>query len=146
MNDVELGGGSFCLVRLEVADQVPFERQVGQILPLLLRFLQFVLAEVELAVLSRRANGVSAKRLRDSDETNMRGIASGPVSGARDVFANVCQPGTNRGGVEHYFGSCATSAFAVAALGPSGESFKYVLNSAPASASLPSFTSAMPSW
>src|SRR5215471_4651716 len=146
MNHVELGDGFFCLVRLEVSDQVPFERQVGQILPLLLRFLQFVLAEVDLAVLGRRAYGVGAESLRDSDETDMRRIASGPVGGARDVFANVRQPGTNRGGVEHYFGSCATRAFAVAALGPSGESFKYVLNSAPASASLPSFTSAMPSW
>src|SRR5262252_11018469 len=146
MNHVELGGGFFCLVRLEMADQVPFERQIGQILPLLLRFLQFVLAEVDLAVLSRRAHGVGAKRLRDSDEMDMRGIASGPVGGARDAFADVRQPGTNRGGVEHYFGSCAMRAFAVAAFGPSGASFRYVLNSAPASASLPSFTSAIPSW
>ena len=80
-------------------------------------------------------SGPSAKRAKEIPA----------YQGARDAIANVRQPGTNRGGVEHYFGSCATRAFAVAALGPSGASFKYVLNSLPASWSLPSLTSAMPS-
>src|SRR5580765_8395705 len=107
-----------------MSDQVPFEREVGQVLPLLLRFLQLVLAEVDLAVECRRTDGICTERLRDRDEADSGGVASGPGGGARDAFANVRQPGTNRGGVEHYFGSCATRALAVAALGPSGESFK----------------------
>src|SRR5215510_7885812 len=145
MNDVELGGCPLCLVRLKMADQVPSERKIREVLPLLLRFLELVLTKVDLAVHGRSTHGIGTKCLRDGDEADVRGVASGPGGGARDAIANVRQPGTNRGGVEHYFGSCATRAFAVAALGPSGESFKYVLNSAPASASLPSFTSAMPS-
>src|SRR5215831_18036612 len=146
MNDVKPGRGLSCLVRLKMPDEVPPDWQVGQVKPFLLRFLQLVLAEVDLAVLSRSADSVGAKRLGDGDEPDVRGIAPGPVGGARDAFANVRQPGTNRGGVEHYFGSCAMRAFAVAAFGPSGASLRYVLNSAPASASLPSFTSAIPSW
>ena len=40
------------------------------------------------------------------------------------------RPPAGRGGQRrHYFGSCATSALAVAAFGPSGASFRYVLNS-----------------
>ena len=107
-----------------MSDQVPFEWKVGQVLPLLLRFLQLVLAEVNLAFECRRPDGVRTKRLRDGDETASGWVASGPGGGAHDAFANVHQPGTNRGGAEHYFGSCATRALAVAALGPSGESFK----------------------
>ena len=129
-----------------MSDEVPSERKVGQILTFLLSFLQLVLAEVDLSIGGDRANGVGRERFRDGDEADLRRVASGPGGGARDAIANVRQPGTNRGGVEHYFGSCATRAFAVAALGPSGASFKYVLNSVPASGSLPSFTSAMPSW
>jgi hypothetical protein len=124
VNHVEFGGGLFCLVCLKMSDQVPFERKVGQVLPLLLSFLQLVLAEVDLSLVCRRTHGVRTKCLRDGDETDSRGVASGPGGGARDAFANVRQPGTNRGGVEHYLGSCATRALAVAALAPSGESFK----------------------
>src|SRR5580765_9041793 len=107
-----------------MSDQVPFEWKIGQVLPFLLRFLQLVLAEVDLPLVCRSTYGLCTKRLRDGDETDSGGIASGPGGGARDAFANVRQPGTNRGGVEHYFGSCATRALAVAALVPSGESFK----------------------
>src|SRR5215471_16346618 len=115
MNDVKPGRGLFCLVRLKVPDEMPPDWKIGQIVPFLLRFLQLVLAEVDLAVLSRRADGLGAKRFRDGYEPDVRGIASGPGGGARDAFADVRQPGTNRGGVEHYFGSCAMRAFAVAA-------------------------------
>src|SRR5690349_9314766 len=117
MNHVEVGRGFSCLVRLKMPDQVPPELQVDQILPLLLRFLKLVFAEVDLTVESCRTDGVSAEGLRNSDEANERRVASGPVGGARDAFANVRQPGTNRGGIEHYFGSWATRAFAVAAFG-----------------------------
>ena len=48
----------------------------------------------------------------------------GPAGGARDAIANAAQPGAERAGIEHYFLSCATSDFAVAAFGPSGESFR----------------------
>src|SRR5262249_39039418 len=133
VNDVKLGRGLPGLVRLQMSDEVPSERQVRQILTFLLSFLELVFAEVDLAIPGDRANGVRSVRFRDGDEVDLRKVASGPGGGARDTIANVCQPGTNRGGVEHYFGSCATRAFAVAAFGPSGESFKYVLNSVPAS-------------
>ena len=71
-----------------------------------------------------RAHGVRAEGFRNREERDAGGVASGPAGGARDAIANVRQPGSKRGGVEHYFGSCATRALAVAALAPSGESFK----------------------
>ena len=68
-----------------------------------------------------------------------------PAGGARDAFANAGEPGLQRDGIDHYFGSCESIAVAVAAFGPVGDSFRYALNSVAAPARLPSFTSAMPS-
>src|SRR5437762_14392104 len=49
-------------------------------------------------------------------------LAPGPAGGPSDAFADLSQPGPNRGGINHYFFSWATSALACAAFGPSGAS------------------------
>jgi hypothetical protein len=43
------------------------------------------------------------ERFGNGDEADGRGIAPRPAGSARDAFANVCQPGSQRGGIEHYF-------------------------------------------
>src|SRR5438874_5419931 len=124
---------------------MPHDLQIARIGALGLRFLYFVFAEIDLAGRRGGAHGVSAEGLRNRDKSDVGRIAAGPGSGARDAIANVRQPGADHGGVVHYFGSWATRAFAVAEFGPSGAILRYALNSSPASLSLPSLTSAMPS-
>ena len=126
-------------------DEMPDDLQVTRFGTFGLRFLDFVFAEVNVTRGGGRADRVSRKCLRNGDQSDVGRVASGPGGGARDAIANVRQPGAKHGGVEHYFGSCAMRAFAVAALVPSGAIFRYALNSSPASFNLPSFTSAMPS-
>ena len=109
------------------------------------RFLHFVLAEIDLTGGGGGADVLGGKGLRDGDEADGGGVAPGPAGRPRDASANVRQPGPERGGVDHYFLSCATIAFAVAAFGPVGASFRYVSNSVAAPGGLLSFTSAMPS-
>jgi len=108
--------------------------------------LNLVLAEVDLSLAGGDADVVGVEGLGDGDEPDGGGIAAGPTGGARDTSAHISQPGTEGGRVDHYFFSCATSAFACAAFGPVGESLRYDSNSVTAPARLPSFTSAMPSW
>ena len=96
-------------------------------------FLDLVLAEVDLPGVGGGANVVGVEGLGNGDEADGGGVAPGPAGGARDAIANAVQPGAERGGIEHYFFSCATSPFAVAAFGPSGASFRYVSNSVAAS-------------
>src|SRR5471032_2560374 len=145
MDDVELSRSLFGFIRLQVSDQMPDDGQVARRGALELGFLDFVFSEVDLPLSRGCAHGVGVEGLGNGEKPDEGRVASGPGGGARDAIANVRQPGAEHGGVGHYFGSCATRAFAVAAFGPSGESFRYVLNSTPASASLPSFTSAIAS-
>ena len=91
------------------------------------------------------ADVLGGKGLRDGDEADGCGIAPGPAGGAREAIAHTGQPRPERDGIDHYFLYCATMALAVAALSPSGASFKYVSNSGTDSAILPSLTNAMPS-
>ena len=124
MNGVEPGGGFPGLVRLQVADQVPAERRGGRPVHFLEAFLDFVLAEVDLPGLGGGQDVFRIEGLGNGDEADGGRVAPHPAGGARDAIAYVRQPGTKRGGIEHYFFSCATSPLAVAALGPSGASFK----------------------
>src|SRR5262249_45286289 len=127
----------FRFVRLQVADEMPGETEIARAVDLLLRFLDFVFAEVELTARGGGADVAAREGLGNGDEADRGRIAPGPAGGARDGCAHTVQPGRQRGGIEHYFFNCATKPFAVAAFGPSGESFKYVSNSVAASDSLP---------
>ena len=128
-----------------MSDEMPPNRQVGRSVHLRQRFLDFVLAEIDLTGFGGRAHGIRVEGFGNGDEADGGGIASSPVGCARDAFAYLSQPRSKRRGVDHYFLSVATMPLAVAAFGPSGASFRYVSNSVPAAARLPSFTSAMPS-
>ena len=145
MHDVETAR-LFRFVRLEMADQMPPDRKVRRLVHLLACFLDLVLAEVDLAGASGRAHVFSGEGLGDGDEGDGSGIAPHPAGGPRDPSADICQPGLEGSGVDHYFFSVVRIPFAVAAFGPEGASFRYVSNSVAAPARLPSFTSAMPSW
>src|SRR5262245_6852458 len=109
-------------------DEMPAQRKIAGLSHLSLRFLHLVLAEIDLAGQSGRADIVGGEGLGDGEEANRGGIAPGPESGARDAIANTVQPGTERR-IVHYFFSWATSPLAVAAFGPSGDSLRYVSNS-----------------
>ena len=145
MDDVE-AAGLFRLVRLQVADQVPANRQVRRLVHLLERFLDLVFAEIDLTGVGGGAHELGGECFGNGDEADGGGVAPGPAGRPRDARADVGQPGAERGGIDHYFFSVARIPLAVAAFGPVGASFRYVSNSAPAPARLPSFTSAMPSW
>jgi hypothetical protein len=82
---------------------MPAKRQPGRSLHLLQAFLHFVLAEIDLADGCGRPNVIGIEGFGNSDQADGRGIASYPAGGARDAVANVCQPGSKRGGIEHYF-------------------------------------------
>ena len=111
MDRVETRAGLPRLVRLQVADQVPAEGRSAVRVHLLERFLDLVLAEVDLAGVGGGADVVGGEGLGDGDEADGGGVASGPAGGARDAIANAGQPGAERGGIDHtgYFLSCATS-------------------------------------
>jgi hypothetical protein len=66
-------------------------------------FLDFVLAEVDLSGIGGGTNMVDVERFGNGDEADGRRVAPSPAGGARDAFANVCQPASKRGGIEHYF-------------------------------------------
>src|SRR5262245_12402058 len=124
---------------------MPAKAQIRGLIELRQRLLHFVFAELALTGVGCRANVINRKCFGDGDEANRGRIAPCSAGRARHAVADVSQPGAERGGVEHYFGNCAAIAFAVAAFGPFGASFKYVSNSVPAPLRFPSFTSAMPS-
>ena len=65
---------------------------------LLQRFLDFVLAEVDLPGVGGGADVVGGEGLGDGDEADGGGVAPGPAGGARDAIANVRQPGRARSG------------------------------------------------
>jgi hypothetical protein len=123
MHDVE-APGFLRFVRLQVADQMPADREVRGLVHFLERFLNFVLAEIDLTEIGGGANAFNGKCLGDGDEADGGGVASGPAGGSRDARANVCQPGAERCGVDHYFLIVARIPFAVAAFGPVGASLR----------------------
>ncbi len=125
---------------------MPPDGKVRRLVHLLARFLDLVFAEVDLAGLGGGTHVLGREGFGDGDEGDGSGVAPRPAGGPRDPRADVGQPGTERGGVDHYFFNVPRIPFAVAAFGPDGASFRYVSNSAVAPARLPSFTSAMPSW
>src|SRR5262249_55946888 len=128
VNHVE-PAGLLRFVRLQVADEMPAERQIRRALDLLERLLHLVLAKIDLAGGGGRANGVRGKRLGDGDEANRGRVPARPAGRARDASAYVGQPGAERRRVDHYFLSVPRIPFAVAAFGPLGDSFRYVSNS-----------------
>jgi hypothetical protein len=85
-----------------MTDEMPPEGKAGGERLLLLRFLDFVLAEVHLPGHRGGAYGRGVEGFRDGDEADAGEVASSPGGGARDAFANVRQPGVNS---VHYFGS-----------------------------------------
>src|SRR5262249_57573502 len=123
VNQVEAGGLAG-LVRLQVADEMPAERQVRRALDLLERFLHLVLAEVDLARAGCGANGVGRKCLGDCDEANRGGVSPRPAGRALDASAYVGQPGPEPRRIDHYFLRVPRIPFAVAAFGPLGASFR----------------------
>src|SRR5215831_6002941 len=95
-----------CLVRLQVTDEVPADREIGGLVDLLKRLLNLVFAEVDLAGVRGGADKFCGKGFRDRDDPDGRGVASGPDGRARDGFAYAGQPGPERSGIDHsFFGS-----------------------------------------
>ena len=101
MHHVEARSGFPGLVRLQMADQVPPNRQVGCPIHLVQRFLKFVFSEIDLPAVGDGPDVVGGEGFRDGDESNGRGVASGPASRSRDSIADVGQPGAKRGGIDH---------------------------------------------
>jgi hypothetical protein len=85
-----------------MTDEMPAEGKAGGQRLLLLRFLDFVLAEVDLPGQRGGTDVGGVEGFRDGDEADAGEVASSPGGGARDTFANVRQPGVNS---VHYFGS-----------------------------------------
>src|SRR5262245_8663362 len=79
------------LVRLQVADEMPADRQVRGLVHLAQRFLHFVLPEVDLTGRGCGADGVSGEGFGDGDEADAGGIAVHPAGRPRDARANVGQ-------------------------------------------------------
>ena len=65
----------------------------ARLLALVLRFLDFVFAEVDLSGERGGAHVSGVECFGDRKEADAGGIAAGPVGGARDAIANVRQPG-----------------------------------------------------
>src|SRR5204862_4075778 len=101
MHDVEARSGFPGLVRLQMAYEVPSDRQVGRPIHLLQRFLKSVFSKIDLAAVGDRPDVVSGEGFRDGDESNGSRVASGPASRPRDSIADVGQPGAKRGGITH---------------------------------------------
>src|SRR3990170_6186544 len=89
------------LVRLQMADQVPSNRQVGGPVHLFQGFLKLVLSEIELPAVGGGSDVVGGEGFRDGDESNGRRVAPDPASRARDSIADIGQPGAERGGISH---------------------------------------------
>src|SRR4029078_11385552 len=66
------------LVGLELADVMPGQRQVAELVELRQRFLHVVLAEVLLTELGQRADRSGGARLRGGDEAHRTGVAITP--------------------------------------------------------------------
>ena len=150
VDDVEPRSGLAGLVRLEMADQVPAQLQIGgdqgaHRVHFRKRFLDFVFTEITLTGFCGGAHEVGREGFRDGDEPNRRGVTTRAAGGSLDARADVGKTSAELGGI-HLLLDGRRMPFAVAAFGPLGASFRYVSNSPAAPFRLPSFTSAMPSW
>jgi hypothetical protein len=71
LNDGQTGGCSSSLVRLQVADEMPFEREVGRSLDLLQGFLHPVLTEGPLSGGGSGSNVLETERLGDGNQPDI---------------------------------------------------------------------------
>ena len=120
-----------------MTDEMPPNREIRRAIHLVERFLDSVLAEVNLASVECCTHGVRRKGFRDGDEPNGGGVASDPAGRPRNACADIGQPGREVVGQgraasrrfarlkgSRYFFNCATRALACVAFGPFGASFK----------------------
>src|SRR3954463_2162858 len=151
MDAVKAGRGFPGLVRLQVADEMPPDRDVGRVADFLQSFLDFVFPEVLLACGVGGANRVGAECLGDRNEADGRRIPAGAAGGRMepgpDRLEVSCDGGVHGGRQRYliYAFNISAFAFAFSALGPLGASFRYVSNSLAASGNLPRFKSTCPS-
>jgi hypothetical protein len=117
-----------CLVRLQVADQVP--AQIGMVggerVDLGEGFLDAVLAEVALAGGDRGADGVQAERLGDGDEPDGIRRPAARLGGTGDPRPHRVEVGGDGRRVERlaHFGSCARNVLTCSAYCPVGAYFR----------------------
>jgi hypothetical protein len=83
--------------------EMPPEGKPGRLADLPERFLDLVLAEIDLAGICGGANDICAEGLGDGDEADLRRVASGAAGGVRDAFADLPQPCAERVHVRRYF-------------------------------------------
>ena len=149
MHDVESGRSLPGFVRLEVADEMPAQREICCLRHLQQTFLDPVFAEVDLACGGGGPYDVRGEGLGDGDQADGAWIASDPAGRAGDAFADIRQPGADACGAGHYFGSFSSSVtapFAIAAFLPSGAILRYVWSSERAPGMSPCPMRTMPSW
>ena len=131
---------------MNVADQVPLERQIGELLDLVQRFLDTILAEGLLSGGRGLAHERGTEGFRDGDEADVVRLPLRPVRRRLETAAHpgetLCQCRLRR----HGYLIVARMAFAVSAFSPVGASFRYVWSGPLASAALPSLYSARPNW
>ena len=92
MDQIEARAGFFCFVRLEMADQMPAERKIRGLVHLGQRFLDAVLAEIDLPGRRCFAYGFRWKCFGDGDESDGCRIAARTLRCARNASADVCEP------------------------------------------------------
>src|SRR5690349_15924830 len=92
MDDREGTGGLAGLVGLEVPDEMPPGAGQPRCLPdLALRLLDFVLAEIPLPGLPRRAHTIGIEGLGDGDQGDLRRVAAGAPGGGVDARPDLCE-------------------------------------------------------
>src|SRR3954452_11995148 len=131
------------LVRLQMTDEVPVDREVRSLLDFLQRLLHLVFAEIAMAGHVRGTDGVRREGFGDGDETDRGGI---PARGTRrtvEAGAHRGQVGSDGVGIRvgHYcFGFSASMAcLTSAACDPFGSAARYPSNAVTALAESPRF-------
>ena len=156
LNPARTRGGLLRLVGLQVADEVPLEREIAQRVDLVEAFLNAILAEVALAGRRGRAHGVGIERLGNGDERDASRAAARRAAPPHDAAAHGLElrgisarlrtddrAGSRSrarseevGGARSYL-IFARIALAASAFAPVGASFRYSWNGPFASAGLP---------
>lgn len=115
VDEVEARGGLSSLVRLEMSDEVPVDSrgnrriQLRERILFFERFLDAVLAKIELTGPSGREDMVGGEGLRDGDEPDAGWIPAGPGRRPRDSIANGSEPSAKRLGFDRCDRDPATS-------------------------------------
>ncbi len=122
------------LVRLQVSNQVPLQREIAQERGLVEALLHAVFTEMALTGAGGRAHEARVERLGDGDERNGGGIACRALGGRGDAAADVVEVGGNVRAGRHDYLIVARMALATSANSPVGASFRYSWNGAFASA------------